>query len=187
MNEKIEEIIRRDFVVGGSTLPQLARYEFVPTAKLIVNDCESNTFVGDLFYNNPLYEFAGAVCTRGWIFALERMTLAGRTMLAPSNDCRFLITAFHGGNHYQFDPNLLRAIRTPDGQVPDATVRELRDALVTYLVTRLWPVLHSDFFDRYLDVSGEQEEDSRGQQQQDKSLGMEWKYEALASKTPNDR
>lgn len=125
-------------------------YKFIPTGHLYVDDRDTDSYIGELCYINSNYETGGALKVRDWIFALERMLPEARQRLAPKNNPDvWVIGGFHEHSHYSFTT------------VTAVSQKELNQALLHYVLTKFWPILHPEVFDTYLKqaVANHQHED----------------------------
>ena len=113
-------------------------YRFVPAGQLIVDDRDTGSLYGELYYDNTLYEIGAAVKVRDWIFALERMTTRAKKILAPQNlkfPNTWVIGAFYEDNHYNMTT------------IESSNQDELNRTMVTWIVERTWAILHPEVFD----------------------------------------
>lgn len=77
-------------------------YAFYPKKLLIVND-ENVGKLGELDYENPLYEVKCGVRLGDFFFCLERKTSLGIKITGPPNiPNRWVVGAFRNEFHYQF-------------------------------------------------------------------------------------
>lgn len=113
-----------------ATTTAVAPWQFEPRGHLYVDDKNTNSYVGELYYRNPNYETGGAIKVQDWVFVLERMTSE-----APDT---WVIAAFHGHLHYSFT------------EITASNQSELNNLLVKYVVTTYWPILYPEVFTDYL-------------------------------------
>jgi hypothetical protein len=133
----------------GVTENIATKWQYFPTGNLFVDDRDTNSTVGELIHNNALYLTGAAVKIRDWVFVLERLVTSDRWHLS----------AFTGQTHWQFGLQ-----KSDDPQ-----------QMLHTIVTRFWPVLHSDCFD-HLDLSRFATE-SRS----DKTYQISWTIEPLST------
>lgn len=119
-----------------------AQWFFEPRGTLYVNDQDTETLCGELYYDVPLFEHGPAVKVRDWVFVMERLTPVGRMMMTPdvSPDAWF-ICAFRGTSHYSF------------AKIVDKNI-VLPKELLKFVVLRFWPILHPETFDSVHVVDG---------------------------------
>lgn len=119
-------------------------WKFIPTGNLYVNDQDTDSFYGELYYENPNFEIGGAVRVRDWVFVSERMRPEVRQRLAPQNDPNaYMIAGFYHNSHFSFVPFI--------SPVPD--IRACNQIMINFVVTKLWPIFHIECFDRYLSIA----------------------------------
>lgn len=135
-------IVKRDNYVreqATASTPLVSPWQFVATGDFYVDDRDTESYAGEIYYANPNYEIGSALKVRNWVFCLERMTPEARARITPQNDPEaWVISAFHGPSHYSFI-----AIKAPDQ-------RTLNNDFVTFVVSRFWPILHPESFDVYI-------------------------------------
>jgi hypothetical protein len=125
----------RAFAKAGTA--GIARWNFIPSEKLVVDDRDTDSYCGILNYENSGYEIGSAIQVRDWVFVLERMTEQLRLVLSPQNSHdMWVIAGFHGNEHYSF-------VSTYDGK----NTRD--DTLIKYVVANFWPILHPEVFDSH--------------------------------------
>lgn len=130
----------------------IVHWRFIPTGHLYVDNKDTNTYVGELYYGNPNYEMGGAIKVRDWVFVLEKMTSEAMNRLAPNNDPNvWVIAGFHDHSHYTFTG------------ITASSQSELNNMLVGYIVVNFWPILHPEVFTDYLkeQASKEKPEDKQ--------------------------
>lgn len=115
----------------------IMKWRFVPRSHLYINDKEAKSYVGEVYYNNPLYEIGEAVKIEDWVFCVERMTNSARKRLDPFGDPdQWSITAFHDNIHCSFIDFIHKQ--------HDTTKRI--DILLKYILIKFWPIFHSEIF-----------------------------------------
>lgn len=122
-----------------ATTSPIVKWRFVPSGHLCVNDKDSESYVGEIYYNNPNYELGGAIKIKDWVFCLERMTPKARMILAPQNNPdAWVISAFHHNEHCSFI-----------GFVSSDHVRK-NSILLEFVILNFWPMLHPEFFNNII-------------------------------------
>lgn len=141
--EKRNNAIREKATAGTSNV---SPWNFQTTGHLYVDDRDTQSFVGEVYYSNPFYEIGAAIKVRDWVFCLERMVPKARKKLAPNNDPdAWVIAAFHGQSHYSFI------------SIKASSQKELNDMLIEYVVETFWPILHPEVFESYLEEQGKKD------------------------------
>lgn len=112
----------------------VARFTYVPSGQLFVDNKDTGSTVGDVYYANPAIEIERAARVRDWTFCLERM--ARREMRPAGHEDDWVLGAFHGNLHYSF------------GFITIAPSASTASAFLQNIVERFWPILHIETFDR---------------------------------------
>lgn len=129
-NEQTERIAR---MAKSQTENLPSKWQFEPTGMLYVNNRDTDTMFGSIRYENTLYEFGPAIKICDWVFALERLTPEGYSLLSTTvPESTWLIVAFHGDSHYTFKV------------VPDTLTT--RNEFVEYLLRKFWPILRPELY-----------------------------------------
>ena len=99
-------------------------WNFNSIADLIVDDNHTESYIGEIFYANELYETGAAIRVRDWIFYLERF--------AKDATEKWTIAGLHGKEHCTF---LI---------VDGATEKDRNDKLTQFVVKGIFPILHPE-------------------------------------------
>jgi len=110
------------------------RWHFVPVGDVILDDRDTGCTMGELYYENGIYDIGPAIRIKDWVFCLERMNDVGRKMF-PENKGTWAMAAFRGMDHYNFGP------------VDGNTNQAIRGVFVVVVVTEFLPHLCPDLFD----------------------------------------
>lgn len=140
-------------LAGASTKNIPGQWKFQAMGKFIVNDQDTDSYVGELWYQNGEYEIGPALKVRDWVFCLERRREESRKALKLSDD--WVVSAFRGPDHFSFN------YRVPD-KIGNRNVEFMR-----YICCSFWPILHPETFD-HLDFD---------KMPKDKMIQMEFKCE----------
>jgi hypothetical protein len=128
------------FVDPTSTIVELASskstpippWRFIASGHLYVDDRDTESFLGEIYYTNRALEIRCAVRIRNFVFCLERW-IAGspaHAAMPPEKRSHWWIAAFSGDTHYSF------------GSLTDGPQQELTKAFLDVVITRYYPILH---------------------------------------------
>ena len=138
-------IMNKDDVIasmaGASAKNIPARWKFRPSGKFIVNDQDTDSFVGELWYENGEFEIGPAVQVRNWTFCLERRRVETRLEKNLNDD--WFVSAFKGQDHFTFNCKVQNKLgsRNPD--------------FMRFVCCTFWPILHPEAFDNLVVVPTE--------------------------------
>jgi hypothetical protein len=129
-------------LAGASAKNIPAAWKFRRTGKFIVNDQDTESFIGEVWYANGAFEIGPAIQVRNWVFVLERDIEPIRKEKNLNDD--WFVSAFKGADHFTFNcqiPNQL-GTRNPD--------------FMRYIVCTFWPILHPESFDSFENTTVEE-------------------------------
>lgn len=131
-----------------SQLPSAAMWKFVPKFELHVDDRDTDSLMGEVYYNNDGFEIANAIKLRSYVFTLERSTPVGRQRTAAymrttvdqafSNN-NWHVCAFKGQNHYNFGI-----------EIPDLPVNERSTAFTELVIGRFFMALFPEILEDFM-------------------------------------
>ncbi len=108
-------------------------WRFLATGHLRVNDRDTDSHIGELFWDDAAWETGPAVQVRDWVFCLQRF---------PAADAQWMLCAYRGDRFHA---------------VLEFTATEmaagLRQAFLGVVVSRFWPILHPETFDGQSDAA----------------------------------
>lgn len=118
-------------LAGAKTTP-IAPWRFIASGHLYVDDRDTESFLGEVYYANRGFEIQCAVRIRNFVFCLERSTAnsPSQAALRPEARTHWWVAAFSGNTHYSF------------GSIVDAPQQELNKAFLEVVITRYYPILH---------------------------------------------
>lgn len=143
---------RNNFVrdKAAASTSVVSNWEFRPVGRLFVNDENYESYIGEVYYNNPIYEIGASIKVRNWVFCLERMTAKFRERLTPQNSPDvWLVAAFHEKSHYSFE------------SIQANSQKELNNIFTSYVIEKFWPILHPESFDSFIKDKNNQGKDKR--------------------------
>ena len=109
----------------------ILHWQFLPTGPFEVNGRDTESHIGELFWDDPEWETGPAIQVRDWVFCLLQF---------PAADAQWMLGAFHGDRFTA----CLELEKTPP---TDA----LRKQFMGLVVGLFWPVLHPEAFDGVAD------------------------------------
>lgn len=117
----------------------ISPYTFTSLAKIVVNDRDTNSYVGRINYANPAYEFLACIKIRECIFTLERLVPFFKQAFGHMNDC-YYIGCFNGNKHCVFSQNYEPSYFEQN---------KPGDTLIDYVVSSFWGIFFPDCFDHH--------------------------------------
>jgi hypothetical protein len=129
--DRRNEVVASMAVSSTKNIP--VKWAFRATGAFIVNDQDTESFVGEVWYQNALFEIGPAIKVREWVFCLERDVESVRKIRNISDD--WFISAFKGKDHFTFDRGVKNELGTRNV------------VFMEYVCCTFWPILHPETFD----------------------------------------